>query len=98
MVLRMSLKARLLMLSLSGLLIAAAPQEFTREELRSLESERDAALRQLELAQANKDAARRGKLRVYMYSDSRSTSHFLGRQLPTGVSIQSVTTKLVVTR
>ena len=44
----MSLKARFLMLSLSGLLIAAAPQEFTREELRSLEAERDAALRKLE--------------------------------------------------
>ncbi|WP_084399453.1 murein hydrolase activator EnvC family protein [Henriciella aquimarina] len=43
----MSLCARLFLVSLAGLLVAATPREFTREELRTLEAERDAALRQL---------------------------------------------------
>lgn len=44
----MSLSIRLLLLIPFGLvLIAATPSEFTREELKALEAERDAALRQL---------------------------------------------------
>ncbi len=44
----MSLRQAIFAVSFAGLLIAATPSEFTREELKALESERDAALRQLE--------------------------------------------------
>ncbi|MEQ8557949.1 MAG: peptidoglycan DD-metalloendopeptidase family protein [Henriciella sp.] len=55
----MSVKLRLLAISLAGLLVAAAPREFTREELKALEAERDAALRQLKaLEQAENSAVR----------------------------------------
>ncbi len=55
----MSFKLRLALIALAGLLIAATPSEFTREELRALEAERDAALRQLEaLEKAETSAVR----------------------------------------
>ena len=55
----MSLRLRLLLISLTGLLLAATPREFTREELKALEAERDAALRQLKaLEQAENSAVR----------------------------------------
>lgn len=47
------------MLSMAGLLLAATPREFTREELKALEAERDAALRQLKaLEEAENTAVR----------------------------------------
>ena len=47
------------MISLAGLFLAATPREFTLEELRALEAERDAALRQLKaLEQAENMAVR----------------------------------------
>ena len=53
----MSLASRLAFTAFAGLLIAATPSEFTREELRQLEAERDAALRQLEALERAENAS-----------------------------------------
>lgn len=53
----MSLLSRLACTALAGLLIAATPSEFTREELKQLEAERDAALRQLEALEKAENAS-----------------------------------------
>ncbi|MEM5515756.1 peptidoglycan DD-metalloendopeptidase family protein [Henriciella sp. AS95] len=50
-------KLRLAFIALAGLLIAATPSEFTREELKALEAERDAALRQLEALEKAENSA-----------------------------------------
>ena len=53
----MSFRGRLLLISLTGLLIAATPREFTREELRTLEAEREAAMRQLKALEDAENSA-----------------------------------------
>ncbi|MGB3624510.1 MAG: peptidoglycan DD-metalloendopeptidase family protein [Henriciella sp.] len=53
----MPFRARFFLIALAGLLVAATPSEFTREELRALETERDAALRQLEALEKAENSA-----------------------------------------
>ena len=53
----MSFRGRLLLISLTGLLIAATPREFTREELRTLEAERETAVRQLKALEDAENSA-----------------------------------------
>lgn len=50
---------RLLLIPLAGCLMAAAPREFTREELNTLESQRQSAIRQLEALENAESASGR---------------------------------------